>query len=44
MKIRIAVFLFLYCASTNFGNLTAHIRRSKIPAKPAIGSRNQIIL
>ena len=44
MKIRIAIVLLLYCASTNFGNLTAHIRRLKISTKPAIGSRNQIIL
>ena len=43
MKIRIVIVLFLYCTSTNFGTLTVHIRRSKIPAKPAIGSRNQII-
>ena len=43
MKIQIAIVLFLYCTSTNFGNLTVHIRRSKIPTKPAIGSLNQII-
>ena len=44
MKKRIAIVLLLYCAATNFGKLTAHIKRSKIPAKPVIGSRNQIIL